>query len=327
MNYSPILIVSGEPNSVFLELFFKVLNKDKIKSPIILISSKKLLTLQMQKLEFKKKIKLLQVSKLKSYKLDNKTINLIDVKYNPGKAFEIISKKSNIFIKNSFDLAFQIIKKNNIHKFINGPISKKEFLKNKFLGITEYISEKFQAKNTCMLIYNETLSVCPITTHLPLKLVSKKINKKIILKNVSLVNNFYEKKFNIKPRIAILGLNPHCESVHKYNEDEKIIKPTIKYLKNKYNVSGPYPADTIFLKNNRKKFDIIIGMYHDQVLTPLKTLFEYDAINITLGLPFIRVSPDHGPNETMLGKNLSNPLSLSRAIKFLDKNWLELKKV
>ena len=327
MNYSPILIVSGEPNSVFLELFFKVLNKDKIKSPIILISSKKLLTLQMQKLEFKKKIKLLQISKLKSYKLDNKTINLIDVKYNPGKAFEKISKKSNIFIKNSFDLAFQIIKKNDIHKFINGPISKKQFLKNKFLGITEYISEKFQTKKTCMLIYNETLSVCPITTHLPLKLVSKRINKKIILKNVSLVNNFYEKKFNIKPRIAILGLNPHCESVHKYNEDEKIIKPTIKYLKNKYNVSGPYPADTIFLKNNRKKFDIIIGMYHDQVLTPLKTLFEYDAINITLGLPFIRVSPDHGPNETMLGKNLSNPLSLSRAIKFLDKNWLELKKV
>ena len=320
MNYSPILIVSGEPNSVFLELFFKVLKKDKIKSPIILISSKKLLTLQMQKLEFKKKIKLLQVSKLKSYKLDNKTINLIDVKYNPGKAFEKISKKSNIFIKNSFDLAFQIIKKNNIHKFINGPISKKQFLKNKFLGITEYISEKFQANNTCMLIYNETLSVCPITTHLPLKLVSKKINKKIISKNIYLVNNFYEKKFNIKPRIAILGLNPHCESVHKYNEDEKIIKPTIKYLKNRYNVSGPYPADTIFLKNNRKKFDVIIGMYHDQVLAPLKTLFEYDAINITLGLPFIRVSPDHGPNETMLGKNLSNPLSLSRAIKFLDKN-------
>ena len=320
MNYSPILIVSGEPNSVFLELFFKVLKKDKIKNPIILISSKKLLTLQMQKLEFKKKIKLLQVSKLKSYKLDNKTINLIDVKYNPGKAFEKISKKSNIFIKNSFDLAFQIIKKNNIHKFINGPISKKQFLKNKFLGITEYISEKFQANNTCMLIYNETLSVCPITTHLPLKLVSKKINKKIISKNISLVNNFYEKKFNIKPRIAILGLNPHCESVHKYNEDEKIIKPMIQYLKNRYNVSGPYPADTIFLRDNRKKFDVIIGMYHDQVLAPLKTLFEYDAINITLGLPFIRVSPDHGPNETMLGKNLSNPLSLSRAIKFLDKN-------
>ena len=81
-----------------------------------------------------------------------------------------------------------------------------------------------------------------------------------------------------------------------------------------------YSADTIFLKENRKKFNVIVGMYHDQVLTPMKTLFEYDAINITLGLPFTRVSPDHGPNESMLGQNLSNPLSLIKAIKFLEKN-------
>ena len=84
---------------------------------------------------------------------------------------------------------------------------------------------------------------------------------------------------------------------------------------------------TFSLKNNRSKFHVIVGMYHDQVLTPLKTLFEYDAINITLGLPFIRISPDHGPNEKMLGKNLSNPLSLVKAIQFLDKNWLKQKKV
>ena len=171
-----------------------------------------------------------------------------------------------------------------------------------------------------MLIFNKRLSVCPITTHLPLKLVSKKISKENIIKKVSLINNFYEKRFKFKPNIAILGLNPHCESIHNYNEDEKIIKPSIKNLKKKFNVSGPYPADTIFLKNNRKNFDVVVGMYHDQVLTPLKTLYEYDAINITLGLPFIRISPDHGPNETMLGKNLSNPLSLLKAIKFLDKN-------
>ena len=117
-----------------------------------------------------------------------------------------------------------------------------------------------------------------------------------------------------------MGLNPHCESIHKYNEDDKIIKPTIKYLRAKYRVSGPYSADTIFLKSNRKKFDVVIGMYHDQVLTPLKTLLEYDAINITLGLPFDRISPDHGPNVKMLGRNISNPLSLLRAIQFLEKN-------
>ena len=137
---------------------------------------------------------------------------------------------------------------------------------------------------------------------------------------MTLINNFYKKNFNKKPKIAILGLNPHCESILKYNEDEKIIKPCVKFLSKKYNVSGPYSADTIFLKDNRKKFDVIVGMYHDQVLTPLKTLFEYDAINITLGLPFLRISPDHGPNEKMLGKNLSNPLSLLKAMQFLDKN-------
>ena len=320
MNSNPILLVSGEPNSIFLELFFKVINQNIVKNPIILISSKKLIVLQMKKLGYENKIRLLSATKLKSYKLDNKTINLIDVEYNPKKAFEKISKKSNTFIKKSFELAFKIIKDNNIRKFINGPISKKYFLKKKFLGITEYISEKFFIKNTCMLIFNKRLSVSPITTHLPLKLVSKKISKKNIIKKVSLINNFYEKSFKFKPRIAILGLNPHCESIHDYNEDEKIIKPSIKYLKKKYNVSGPFPADTIFLKNNRKNFDVVVGMYHDQVLTPLKTLYEYDAINITLGLPFIRISPDHGPNETMLGKNLSNPLSLLKAIKFLDKN-------
>jgi len=151
-------------------------------------------------------------------------------------------------------------------------------------------------------------------------LVTKQINKKIIFDKVSLISNFYKRRFGVKPRIAILGLNPHCESVHHYNEDEKIIKPSIKYLKNKHSISGPYSADTIFLKKNRKKFDVIIGMYHDQVLAPLKTLYEYEAINITLGLPFIRISPDHGPNEKMLGKNKSNPTSLLKAIKFLDKN-------
>ena len=172
-----------------------------------------------------------------------------------------------------------------------------------------------------MLIYNKKLSVCPITTHLPLKLVAKDITKKKIIKKVILINNFYKRYFGLKPKIAVLGLNPHCESIDKFNEDERIIKPALKYLsKKKIYVKGPYSADTAFIKKNRSNIDVIIGMYHDQVLTPIKTLYEYDAINITLGLPFIRISPDHGPNETMLGQNKSNPLSLIRAIEFLDKN-------
>ena len=170
-----------------------------------------------------------------------------------------------------------------------------------------------------MLIYNKKLSVCPITTHLPLSLVSKNITKKIIVKKVNVVNNFYKKSLGYKPKIAIVGLNPHCESILKFNEDDKIVKKTVNILKKKINIKGPFSSDTIFLKNNRKNFDVIMGMYHDQVLGPMKTLFEYDAINITLGLPFLRVSPDHGPNEKMVGKNKSNPISLIKAIKFLDK--------
>tara|TARA_Y100001936_G_C16057715_1_gene662132 strand:- start:383 stop:1348 length:966 start_codon:yes stop_codon:yes gene_type:complete len=321
MNYSPILIVAGEPNSVFLEIFFKSLKLNKFKSPIILITSEKLLKRQMDKFNFKKKIRILNLKQLKNYKLNNDSINLINIKYQQKKVFEKISNKSNKFINESFSLAFKIIKKEKIFKFINGPISKKNFLNKKYPGITEFITQKFNVKNSCMLIYNKKLSVCPLTTHLPLRSVSKKINKISIIEKVKLINDFYRKQFKIKPHIAILGLNPHCESLYKFNEDEKIIKPAVNYLKNKkYLVSGPHSADTIFLNQNRKKYDVILGMYHDQVLTPIKTLFEYDAINITIGLPFIRISPDHGPNQSMLGKNLSNPLSLTRAINFLDKN-------
>ena len=321
MNYKPIIIVPGEPNSVFLEIFFKTIKKNKFKRPIILIGSLSLLKLQMKKLKYKKKINQVNFSLLKTSNIDNEQINIIDVKYNPTKAFDKISKKSKNYIKNCFNIAFKIINEGITDKFINGPISKKNFLNKKFLGITEYIAQNFQSKKIAMLIFNKKLSVCPLTTHLPLKSVVKKITKKNIYEKTNLINDFYKKYFGFKPKIAILGLNPHCESVSNFNEDEKIIKPAVKHLiKLNYKISGPFSADTIFLKDNRKKFDVIIGMYHDQVLTPIKTLFEYDAINITLGLPILRVSPDHGPNEKMLGKNSSNPLSLIKAITFLDKN-------
>jgi len=320
MNIKPILIVAGEPKSVFFEIFFKSLKAKEYKKPLILIGSEKLLKIEMKKFKFKKKINVLNYENIKNYKLDNRSINILNVNYNKKKSLtnKILSSKS--YIQKSFEIAFRIIETGITDKLINGPISKKRFLNGKFPGITEFIAKRFHKEKIAMLIYNKDLSICPVTTHLPLKSVAKKINKKIITEKISLINSFYKKKFNIIPKIAILGLNPHCESIDRYNEDEKIIGPCVKSLSKSYNVSGPYSADTIFLKANRKKFNVIVGMYHDQVLAPFKTLYEYDAINITLGLPFTRVSPDHGPNEKMLGKNLSNPLSLLKAINFLDKN-------
>ena len=320
MSYKPIIIVAGEPNSVFFEIFFKSIKKNYFKSPLIIIASKKLLTEQMKILGFNLKINLINDNYSKINNLDNKKINIINVNYNFKKPFEKISKKSNNYISECFELALKIIKKNKYLKLINGPIVKKNFLSGKFLGITEYLAKKTNKKNVVMVIYNKKLSVSPITTHLPLKEVHKNITTIKIINHIKLIKDFYKKAFKKDPKIAITGLNPHCESNYKTSEEDRIIKPAINILiKKKYKVSGPFAADTIFTEDQSKKYDIIVGMYHDQVLTPIKTLFGFNAINITLGLPFLRISPDHGPNISMLGKNLSNPKSLIEALKFLDK--------
>ena len=131
---------------------------------------------------------------------------------------------------------------------------------------------------------------------------------------------FYKSKLKKIPKIAILGLNPHCETTDKISEEKTEIIPAINYLKKKkIKISGPFSADTFFLKKNIKEFDVVVGMYHDQVLTPIKTLFKFKAINITVGLPFVKVTPDHGPNQEMLGKNTSDPSSIIYDFKFLNK--------
>ena len=321
MNYKPILIVAGEPNSIVLEIFFKSIRANQYKSPLIIIVSKKLLEQQMQKLGFFFEINTISKNFKRFNLLNNKKINLIDIEYEFDNCFEKISNKSNNYIKSSFEVALKIIKQNKLSKFINGPISKKSFLNGKTLGITEYLAKKTGKTNkVIMLIFNDKLSVSPLTTHLALKDVHKKVSKQKIYQHTTLITEFYKKKFNKKPSIAITGLNPHCESNFHDCEEETIIMPAIKKLKlNKFNVNGPFPADTIFIKKHLKNYDVVIGMYHDQGLSPMKALFNFDAINITLGLPFIRISPDHGPNTSMLGKNLSDPKSLIEALKFLDK--------
>ena len=320
MGKEPIIIVGGEPNSVFLEIFFKSLKTNIYKSPLIIIISKKLLQHQMKRLDFNFEINDIN-KKLKDFsKLNNNKINLINVDYDFKQCFEKITSKSNKYINETFKTALNFIKQNDLSKLINGPVSKKYFLKGKTLGVTEYLANKTKSNEVAMLIFNKNLSVSPLTTHLALKNVHKKITKKKIYTQVNLIKNFYKKRFNKLPRIAITGLNPHCESNFQNSEEDRIIIPAIKKLRLKNTkIDGPFPADTIFTKSLLKKYDVIIGMYHDQVLSPMKALFNFDAINITLGLPFTRISPDHGPNYSMLGKNLSDPKSLIQALKFLDK--------
>ncbi len=321
MRINKILIVLGEPNSTFSEILFKYFNSkefSKNKKKIILVGSVSLFKKQMKMLKVKLKNSLNVIINIKDAQI--KKINIININYKDKKNFSKISSNSKKYISNCFELALNLIKNNKKTLLINGPISKKHFLKKKYLGVTEYIAKKVKSKKNVMLIYNEKLAVSPLTTHLPLKYVAKNITKKKIIENVLEIKKFYENLLNKKPKIAILGLNPHCETIDKISEEKKIIIPAINVLKKiNLNVQGPFSADTFFLEKNIIKYDVVVGMYHDQVLTPLKTLYNFNAINLTLGLPFIRISPDHGPNEKMIGKNLSDPSSIFYAMRFINK--------
>ena len=322
MKSKPIIIVAGEPYSTFLEIFLKSLKTNILKKiPIILIASKKNLIGQMKKLRYSYKISLIDKKNINKIKASQKTINLINVNFNKKKIIDKISGSSKKYINECFNIGIKLMKEKKGIALINGPISKKYFLSKKFPGITEYLAKKTnRLGKEVMLIYNDELSVSPITTHLPLKIIFKNISVKKIIKKIITINNFYKNKLNKKAKFAITGLNPHCETKNLINEEKKIILPAIKILKKKkINIEGPFPADTMFLSKIRRKFVVIIGIYHDQVLAPFKALYEFKAINITLGLPFIRISPDHGTNNKMLGKKTSDPSSLIEAFKFIKK--------
>ena len=318
MNIKTILIILGEPNSTFSEILFKYYksqNFKKNKKKLILVGNKNLFERQMKFLGYK--FNLNEISNIK--KSSHGDINIMNVDYNFEKIFSDISELSNVYIEKCFDLSIKILKNNGSVALINGPISKTHFLKGKFPGITEYVAKKTKSKNPVMLIYNKKISVSPLTTHIPLKNVTKFIKKKIIISKILKIKQFYNAKLRKDPNIAVLGLNPHCETIDSVSEEKTEIIPAIKYLKEKkIKVSGPISADTFFLQDNIKKFDVVVGMYHDQVLAPIKTLFKFNAINVTIGLPFIKVTPDHGPNFRMIGKNKSDPSSVFCALNFLN---------
>ena len=319
MSTNKILIILGEPNSTFSEVLFKYFRSKFFKhnkNKIILIGNKKLFQKQMIKLKYNFKIK--EISSLKKYTA--KEINILNVDYKFKKTFSEITSYSKKYIEKCFELGLKLVEEKKAQFIINGQVSKKHFLNKKFPGIKEYVADKTNSKEPVMLIYNNNLSVSPLTTHIPIKNVYKYVKKRRIINNALKINKFYKSILNKNPQIAVLGLNPHCETISKISEEKNEIVPAIKYLiKKRIKISGPFSADTFFLEKNIKKYDVVIGMYHDQVLTPAKTLFKFEAINITLGLPFLKITPDHGPNYQMAGKNKSDPSSIFYAFNFLNK--------
>jgi 4-hydroxythreonine-4-phosphate dehydrogenase len=307
-----IIIVLGEPNSISSEIFLKSINYiKKTKLNFIIIGNYSLLKKQANYLNFKKNINF-RLSKIDN--LPKVKFNFINVDYKQLKPFDLKTNKSDTFVKKCFECAVLLLKRKLACGLINLPINKSKFTKNRYNGITEYIADKTNNKNKeNMLLFNETFSVLPLTTHIPIKKVYKEITYKKIEKACKNINNFYLKTIKRKKfKIGILGLNPH-------NEEKRIIIPAIKKLRKKYPIIGPLSPDTSFLQRAKLKIDVLIGHYHDQILTTFKTKFNYDAINITIGLPFLRISPDHGVGTEIIGKGVADPKSFKKAIKFFSK--------
>tara|TARA_B110000444_G_scaffold236583_1_gene248562 strand:- start:506 stop:1465 length:960 start_codon:yes stop_codon:yes gene_type:complete len=312
-----IAIIAGEPNSVNSEIIAKAWKKKNKVKNIFIIGNYSILKKQIIKLGIR--IPLFKIKELKDIKKENKLF-ILDVPLKFKSIFIVNSSEVKNYIFKCFNIAHNLAINKKIIGFINAPINKKIF-NNKYLGVTEYLSAKNNSKNKeVMMIHNKELSVVPLTTHIELKNVTKKITLNLIKTKILTINKFYFKLFKKKPKIAILGLNPHNTENKTQSIENKVIKPALHKLKKlKIDVKGPFPADTAFSKNKILSFNVIVGMYHDQVLGPFKALYGYDAINLTLGLKYLRISPDHGTAQDIIGLNKANPKSLISAINFLNK--------
>ncbi len=312
-----IVILAGDPNSINTEIIFKTWKKvnKSIKKRLCVIGNFDLISKQYKILKYNVKLK--KIDNIED-KINFKKINILNIDLKFTDPFKVSKISALKYVKNSLNFAHKLSSKRLINGFINCPINK-SILPNKS-GVTEYLAKKCKIKKDTevMLIKSKNFSVIPLTTHINLRQVSKKIKADLIKKKIYTYNSWFKKIYKKKPKIGVLGLNPHNSELRNNSEEYKIIRPTIRSLKNKgLKVEGPLVADTIFI-NNYKYYNVIVGMFHDQVLAPFKSIFKFNAINITLGLKYWRASPDHGVAINLIKKNKSNPLSLLECVYFFN---------
>ena len=314
-----ICIIAGDPNSINSELVFKCwknLNLN-IRKRIVLIGNYDLIDKQKRKLKFKTNLS--KVTNINNIKGSN-SLNIVDLPLKFKNCFNVPKNEASKHVIHCLNFAHSLCEKKIIKTFINCPIDKNLIKKRGIYGVTEFLGKMHTSNrfSEVMFLHNKKLSVVPITTHLKIKDVAKNIKEKLIIRKIKTLIIYYKKLFNKKPKIAVLGLNPHNCEFEKNSEEVKSIIPAIKKLKKQASVHGPMVADNFF-KDDYKKYDVVVGMYHDQVLIPFKNFFKFNAINVTLGLNYIRISPDHGTAKDIILKNKGNPKSLLESIKFLDK--------
>ena len=317
-----ILYSPGEPSGIGPDLIIQMCASNlwsKIKTPIVCLSDPKLIEDRAKSL--RKKIKLNVIDSADESKKNVKsTLQVINISKCPNTNFGKLYKSNASYVLENLDYGILEASSNKNVALVTGPISKENLIsiKKNFSGHTEHIQKLTKSQDVLMLLASKELKVAIATTHIPLKKVSKLITTELIINKVTILNNELKSKFRIKkPKIKILGLNPHAGEGGKIGREEKdIMVPAIKKLrKEKVNVSMPMSADTAFTKKLLKETDAYLGMYHDQVLPVLKALSFGNSANITLGVPIVRTSVDHGTALDIAGTGRADYSSLKEAIK------------
>jgi len=249
----------------------------------------------------------------------HKQVNLFncweeEVSINPGQ----LTETGGLYAVKSLISATEALKDNKIDALVTAPIHKKNIQSADFTytGHTPYLKQAFGVKDVLMLMSSENFRVGLVTEHVPVSEIAKNITRETIISKLNIMKESLIRDFGIdKPRIAVLGLNPHAGDDGLIGrEEEDIIKPAIKDAKHNMLVYGPYSADAFFARNQQQKFDGVLAMYHDQGLIPFKSMAFGEGINFTAGLPVIRTSPDHGTAFDIAGKNKADIGSFLAAV-------------
>jgi 4-hydroxythreonine-4-phosphate dehydrogenase len=312
-------ITIGDINGIGPEIIIKSLEDTRIIKQFtpIIYGSAKVISYYQKALENDSfsYIQIDDASKVQHNKVNVLNVWTDVVEINPGQSNKTGGKCARL----ALEKATEDLKSGTIHAITTAPLSKElvqsdEF---KFPGHTEFLTQQADAKDSLMFLVHENLRVGVVTGHIPLNKVSAELTQEKVTAKLKIMINSLRKDFGIKkPRVAVLGLNPHAgENGLLGSEEEKVIEPVITQFKNEHHlVFGPFPSDGFFGMSSQKNFDGVLAMYHDQGLIPFKTLAFESGVNFTAGLSFIRTSPDHGTAFNIAGKNESDPTSFRNAL-------------
>jgi len=317
--HKPVIgITCGDINGIGIELIIKTFSDHRILehcTPVI-FASNKLINF------YRKAVPEIHFNyqSIKEFsKVNHKQINIYncweeDIVINPGQLNDIGGK----YAVKSLVAAANALKEGHIQGLVTAPIHKKnvQSAEFNFTGHTPFLKEAAKATDVLMLLYADNLRVALVTEHIAVKSIAQSLSKEVILSKLNLLHQCLRRDFGIdKPKIAVLGLNPHAGDEGLIgNEEEQIIKPAIKDAKQNMLVFGPYSADAFFARQSYRKFDAVLAMYHDQGLIPFKTIAVDEGVNFTAGLSFVRTSPDHGTAFDIAGKNQADITSFTTAV-------------